>query len=485
MGVFHKKLKNDFFTLKLVMPFINTYNSRNIVSEIYNNQFYKTYVYKVYGYGNNKHGKLGISSHDIIVYNPQKVLIEEKIKVIKIYDNRTYFITINGEVYACGGNKYGQLGVGSYDKVVHVPHKVLLEEKIKDIKIYKYNQTYFITVNDMAYACGNNEYGQLGIGSYEYYYMRTPQKVLIEEKIKDIKIHVDQTYFITINNEVYACGVNVYGQLGIGSHNKVVCIPQKVLIEEKIKNIKLYMNRTYFITINDELYACGNGEYGQLGIGSDSEFVCIPQKVLIEEKIKDITLKYGQIYFITINGKVYACGINKYGQLGIGSHTKYVHVPQKVLLEEKIKDIKDDWDQTYFITFDNKVYACGNNNYGQLGIGSRNKVACIPQKVLIEEKIKDIKIHEDQTYFITINNEVYACGDNNVGQLGIGSCNKVACIPQKVLIEEKIKDIKCYCYYTYFISIYDEVYGCGKNEYGQFVNGLHNKVVCIPQKIKK
>ncbi len=225
--VFHKKLKNDFFlTLKLVMPFINTYNSCNIVSEIYNNQFYKTYSNKVYAYGNNYDGYLGVGSDNIKVYIPQKVLIEEKIKDITLKYNQTYFTTIDDEYYACGDNKNGHLGIGSHNEIVCIPQKVLIEEKIKDIK-YEYYRIYFITFDNTVYTCGNNEYGQLGIGSYTKYEC-VPQKVLIEEKIKNIKGYYDYTHYITINDEVYGCGKIMYGFLGIGSHNKVACIPQKI-----------------------------------------------------------------------------------------------------------------------------------------------------------------------------------------------------------------------------------------------------------------
>ncbi len=350
-------------------------------------------------------------------------------KVYEIYNNR-FYKTYSNVVYGYGDNGYGQLGIGSQNKV-------LIEEKIKDIKIYN-NRTYFITINSEVYACGENYYRHLGVGSYKKS-VCIPQKVLIEEKIKDILIYDECIYFITINDEVYAYGQNYYGQLGVGLRDYVVCSPQKVLIEEKIKDIKLNRNQSYFITFNDKVYASGQNYFGKLGIGSHNEFVNIPQKVLIEEKIKDIRIYDERIYFITINNEFYTCGQNYYGQLGVGPHDKIVCIPQKVLLEEKIKDIKTFYNLTYFILINDEVYSCGDNEVGQLGIGSYDKVVYIPQKVLIEEKIKDIKIYNNITYFITINDKVYTCGRNKYDQLGIGSCNEVACIPQKVLIEKKNK----------------------------------------------
>ncbi len=465
------------------MPFINTYNSCDIISEIYNNTFYKIYSNKVYAYGDNRNMQLGIGSDKEVVRIPQKVLFKEKIKDIKSIWHRTYFITITNKLYACGINYNGQLGIGSHGKGVHIPQKVLLEEKIKDIKS-NCKQTCFITVNDEVYACGDNENGLAGIGSHNKV-VCIPQKVLLEEKIKDIKLNCKQTCFITVNDEVYACGDNDDGHLGIGSHDKDVYIPQKVLIEEKIKNIKGDYYHTYFTTIDNTVYACGDNNAGQLGIGSHDKYIYNPQKVLIEEKIKDINFKCERTYFTTINDEVYVCGNNNYGQLGVDSHNKVVYIPQKVLIEEKIKDILIYKDLIYFITSNNELYAYGIDHYGQLGIGSYDKVVCIPQKVLLKEKIKDIKLDWYRTYFITFNNEIYTCGNNAVGQLGNGSHDKVVCIPQKVLIEEKIKNIEIYYEKTYFTAINDVVYVCGSNINGHLDIGSYDKVVCIPQKIEK
>ncbi len=208
------------------MPFIDPYYSCVIISEIHNNSFYKTYGNIVYACGDNNYGQLGIDLVEEEIYIPEKVIIKEKIKDIKTHYWQTYFITFNGKVYACGDNYYGQLGIDSTDDEILMPQKILIEEKIKYIKVYRY-QAYFITFDSKVYACGYNKYGQLGIGSTKYK-IHMPQKVLIEEKIKDIKIYDYQTYFITFDGNVYACGDNAHRQLGIGSAEHKIHTPQKI-----------------------------------------------------------------------------------------------------------------------------------------------------------------------------------------------------------------------------------------------------------------
>ncbi len=190
------------------MPFIDPYYSCDIISEIHNNSFYKTYENIVYACGDNEYGQLGIGSDEEKIYIPEKVLIEEKIKDIKIDLIRTYFITFDSNIYACGCNYNGRHGIGSTEYKIRTPQKVLLKEKIKDIKI-GFCRTHFITFDGKVYAYGDNKYGQLGIGSTEYN-IHTPQKVLIKEKIKDIETYCYRTYFITFDDKVYACGDNIY-----------------------------------------------------------------------------------------------------------------------------------------------------------------------------------------------------------------------------------------------------------------------------------
>ncbi len=157
------------------MPFVNPYYSCNIISEIYNNNFYIIYGNIVYAYGKNDYGQLGIGSDEEKIYIPEKVIIEEKIKDIKIHKHQTWFITFDDKIYACGENYIGPLGMYPYYKISYIPQKVLIEEKIKDSKSDSY-QTYYITFYGNVYICGKSIFKYLGIGSAEHK-IHTPQKI--------------------------------------------------------------------------------------------------------------------------------------------------------------------------------------------------------------------------------------------------------------------------------------------------------------------
>jgi alpha-tubulin suppressor-like RCC1 family protein len=72
------------------------------------------------------------------------------------------------------------------------------------------------------------------------------------------------------------------------------------------------------------------------------------------------------------------------------------------------------------IIFSQKIYGCGRNKEGQLGIRS-DFDSIVPKEIIInDEKIKKVYTGEDSTYIITEENNLFVFGFNLEGQLGIG-----------------------------------------------------------------
>jgi hypothetical protein len=66
-------------------------------------------------------------------------------------------------------------------------------------------------------------------------------------------------------------------------------------------------------------------------------------------------------------GRVYACGWNKFGQCGVGS-TEDVVTPQQVqgLDGERVVQLKSGWKHTLAVTDSGKLYSWGRNVNGQV-----------------------------------------------------------------------------------------------------------------------
>ena len=74
-----------------------------------------------------------------------------------------------------------------------------------------------------------------------------------------------------------------------------------------------------------------------------------------------------------------------------------------------------------------KVFMCGNNECGQLGLGVidyQNPLVHTP--VMLEafrDCAKEVACGELHTIILSLSGLVYSCGDNGLGQLGDGTRN--------------------------------------------------------------
>lgn len=191
----------------------------------------------------------------------------------------------------------------------------------------------------------------------------------------------------------------------------------EILETEKIENVESIgskNNTSVVLTKTGRVYACGDNSYGQLGLGMKTEIFNL-QNVPVEN-IASMVLSGTHTFFITKENKVFVTGRNYEGQLGLG-HYDDVFKP----VELKIEDVKEfvmNSHDTFAIKNDGTVYATGSNYRGELGVGHLHTV-CEFTKVPIEN-VEKIVTTDKNTMFFLKSGEVYGCGDNRHGQLGIG-----------------------------------------------------------------
>lgn len=136
----------------------------------------------------------------------------------------SYAITAFGEVYSWGHNNCGQLGLGN-TKSTTTPTKISGLSDVEQIVVNDNYSVYAITVNGDVYAWGYNKYGQLGIGSTKT--MTKPVKISGLTNVINIIVKGDSVFAFTSDDETFAWGNNTYGKLGIKGA-KVITKPTKV-----------------------------------------------------------------------------------------------------------------------------------------------------------------------------------------------------------------------------------------------------------------
>ena len=225
----------------------------------------------------------------------------------------------------------------------------------------------------------------------------------------------------------------------------------------------------FFIGKDDNLYCYGYNGYGQLGLGdriTRNTPTKIPPPSFDNKKIKDVYGSYYGRLFLTEDGVVYASGLNSYKKLGGLTLSQMLSpelIPQSSFDNKKIKHINTADYFSFFLTEDGDVYACGLNSRGQFGLGDtshRYVPTLIPPSSFGNKKIKDVSCCDSYTaMFLTEDGDVYACGPNNYGQLGLGDTTN-RYVPTLIDVSD-IKQITCTTQYTLLLDNDGILYSTG------------------------
>ncbi|KAJ5069943.1 regulator of chromosome condensation [Anaeramoeba ignava] len=149
--------------------------------------------------------------------NPSKIQIEENIQKVTVGFQNKAILTIEGNVFAKGEyinpeNTYEFINISS-----------LIEDKndriIQGI-VSGACSIYLLTSNQNAYGIGSNEQGKLGFDSRTL--KKTEKPILMMKNVSKIfsgnsSFHV---FLLNSNQELFGCGNNGYGRLGLGKSKR-------------------------------------------------------------------------------------------------------------------------------------------------------------------------------------------------------------------------------------------------------------------------
>lgn len=235
------------------------------------------------------------------------------------------------------------------------------------------------------------------------------------------------------------------------------------------------------------LISWGANSHGQLGQGLLSEQFILPQEVdlskcsLRPEAIRKIVGGAGHTLILDADGHVYSCGLNTKCQAGSANvEQENILMFQRVctLEHEIVIDICCGWDSSAALTNNGELYVWGSNRYGQLGLDpSEFPSISHPHRISFNEKIKNVSMGLRHTAVITESRKIYVCGSNNRGQLGLinpetmepyirlGTFTKVA----EWTMQGNVENVACGQYHTVVITKRQtyNMYVFGDNKHGQ------------------
>ncbi|NXI03004.1 RPGR regulator, partial [Pachycephala philippinensis] len=181
---------------------------------------------------------------------------------------------------------------------------------------------------------------------------------------------------------------------------------------------------------------------------------------------------------ITGKGKLYMFGSNDWGQLGLGSkNTVSKPTCVKALKPEKPKLAVCGRNHTLVYTEKGNVYAAGGNSEGQLGLGDTEERTTFHLISFFtnKHKIKQLSAGSYTSAAVTEDGQLFVWGDNSEGQIGLANEASVS-IPCKVDIGKPVSSVSCGYYHSALITGDGELY-----TFGEPANG---KLGLLPEQLK-
>jgi alpha-tubulin suppressor-like RCC1 family protein len=401
--------------------------------------------------------------------------------------NHTLFLTSLGLVFGCGYQGNGRIGNNSSSTSgIYLPVQITGLPTIKQVSV---GDTYsiFLANNGSIYVTGNNANGQLGMGNTTEYLVPTLLTFFTTQSltVSQISTGWDYTLFLTSTGTVYACGLQTNGRLGNGL-TAAANILTPVLIST-LSNIKIASTGnsfSVFVSNTGFIYTCGNVANGRLGNPNITVDIGVPTILSTINNVDSISIGFTRSHTLikTTNNSVYSFGYNNILQLGISPYGSQ-SIPIKprfpnIFVSDYIVKFAAGWEHSLFLANSGVVYGVGRNSEGQLGVGNANNRPSIAPITALSGIVIE-KIYCGYLYSMFIEKttgRVYGCGQNNFGQVGIGGASTNVLTPTlltyfTITNPQVIVDISCGWYHTHFITSTGTVFACGLQRNGQFGNG--------------
>uniref|UniRef100_K3W722 B30.2/SPRY domain-containing protein n=1 Tax=Globisporangium ultimum (strain ATCC 200006 / CBS 805.95 / DAOM BR144) TaxID=431595 RepID=K3W722_GLOUD len=343
------------------------------------------------------------------------------------------------------------------------------------------------------YCCGQNSYGELGVGDDIERHQLTSVSLCGWDDIRQVVSGNETLAILTNDGVVLTCGLNKSGQCGQGHFDERVMLPRPVqaLRSQKIKFIAASNGCEHMIALTETglAYSWGYNDRGQLGHENLTTKIHIPKLIesMKDKKLGFAAVSYHHSAMVTDTGELYTFGMNDCGQLGL-DHTQHQSTPQlvKSLESQEVTMVSCGLYHTIICTASGELYSCGKNDYGQLGLGHSRQVKVPTLAAVPNEMICFVACGYYHSIAVSTTGRAYSFGRNDYGQLGIGT--KIhQNVPNVVAISANTRIIRgaCGCYHTVLLSEQGQVFVFGRNNKGQLGNrGSSDSLLPVPLKVR-
>ncbi|XP_022611709.1 secretion-regulating guanine nucleotide exchange factor isoform X2 [Seriola dumerili] len=279
-------------------------------------------------WGANSYGQLGqghVEDQSAPRLSDTAALQSRAVRTVSGGGGHSVFVTENGEVFVCGQNNRGQLGLGHNTDISTLQLCPSLNQTVTNVTC-GWDFTLLLTDCGQVLACGSNAFGQLGVGPT----VRHSADLLFVECLKDPVVSVAaglrHSLAVTDSGCVYQWGTGLFSLAKralsphpIPSHlcSKVPCLVPG--LDQKTPHLVAAGSaHCVCLTEDGDLFLWGSNKHGQLTTTEPflSSPTLLKRSLLDGEKVINLWSGWTHIVAQTESGRVFTWGRGGYGQLG-------------------------------------------------------------------------------------------------------------------------------------------------------------------------
>lgn len=276
-----------------------------------------------------------------------------------------------------------------------------------------YKELYGMTGHPMSF--GNNYAGKLGTGTFSNNLLSVSSISYPDVRIKDARCAQSISMLLDIDNNLWGCGrIPLNGEFSNVNSFTRIKFPDDDL---KVKKFSCSNSYVVVIDTNGDVWVMGSDEYYGIGLGDIRD-----AKVLIKinmHNIEKVSCGDNHTVMIDSDGKLWGFGYALHGQLGITTGNDRVLLPVNIPFGPKASDVYCRSASTFVVDTNGKLWGCGFNELGNLGLGdfdNRKKLTGIAFPG--EAKIIKVAISTTHTVILDANGDIWGTGSANRGELG-------------------------------------------------------------------
>lgn len=323
------------------------------------------------------------------------------------------------------------------------------------------SHTMILLDDGTLWACGSNNYGQLGVQDITY----TAEPIKVMEGVAQVSAGNNHTMILKTDGTLWACGYNSYGELADGTKNSTVT---PIMVMSDVAQVSAGSNYTMIVKKNGSLWGCGYNYNGQVGNGTSGN-VLSPEQIMTG--VSQVSAGMNHTLIVKTNGNLYACGYNYYGQLGDGTNGYDANKLTPVQITDNVASVAAGGYHSLVLKTDGTLWTCGSNSYNQLCGGSDYKDTS-SSNTLVKFKEGVAAISAGYYFSLVVLNDgsLEGYGDNEYAQMGTDYTSSSY---YRCLIESSgVVAASAGYYFTVYAKADGSFWACGNNEYGQLGNGL-------------